>query len=116
MDLAIGAKNVFVMMNLFAKDGVAKLVPECTYPLTGLRCVRRVYNRLRDLRRRPGGGGSRARDLRHRDGRAGLADDHRIALGVCVDTQFDSEREARGADQDAQRRSRCAANNYRAEP
>ena len=43
MDLAIGAKNVFVMMNLFAKDGVAKLVPECTYPLTGLRCVRRVY-------------------------------------------------------------------------
>jgi 3-oxoadipate CoA-transferase beta subunit len=43
MDLAIGAKNVFVMMNLFAKDGVAKLVPECTYPLTGVRCVRRVY-------------------------------------------------------------------------
>jgi 3-oxoadipate CoA-transferase beta subunit len=43
MDLAIGAKNVFVMMNLFAKDGVAKLVPECTYPLTGLRCVRRIY-------------------------------------------------------------------------
>jgi 3-oxoadipate CoA-transferase beta subunit len=43
MDLAIGAKNVFVMMNLFAKDGVAKLVPHCTYPLTGLRCVRRVY-------------------------------------------------------------------------
>ena len=43
MDLAIGAKNVFVMMNLFAKDGTAKLVQECTYPLTGLRCVRRVY-------------------------------------------------------------------------
>lgn len=43
MDLAIGAKNVFVMMNLFAKDGTAKLVPECTYPLTGLRCVRRAY-------------------------------------------------------------------------
>jgi 3-oxoadipate CoA-transferase, beta subunit len=43
MDLAIGAKNVFVMMNLFAKDGAAKLVPECTYPLTGLQCVRRVY-------------------------------------------------------------------------
>ena len=43
MDLAIGAKNVFVMMNLFTKDGVAKLVPDCTYPLTGLRCVRRVY-------------------------------------------------------------------------
>lgn len=43
MDLAIGAKDVFVMMNLFAKDGAAKLVPECTYPLTGLRCVRTVY-------------------------------------------------------------------------
>ena len=43
MDLAIGAKNVFVMMSLFAKDGTAKLVPECNYPLTGLRCVSRVY-------------------------------------------------------------------------
>lgn len=43
MDLAIGAKSVFVMMNLFAKDGSAKLVPECTYPLTGVRCVSRVY-------------------------------------------------------------------------
>lgn len=43
MDLAIGAKQVFVMMNLFGKDGAAKLVPQCTYPLTGLRCVNRVY-------------------------------------------------------------------------
>lgn len=43
MDLAIGAKRVFVMMTLFTKDGTAKLVPECTYPLTGLRCVSRVY-------------------------------------------------------------------------
>ncbi|MCD9199086.1 3-oxoacid CoA-transferase subunit B [Aeromicrobium wangtongii] len=43
MDLAIGAKDVFVMMNLFAKDGSAKLVPHCTYPLTGLACVSRVY-------------------------------------------------------------------------
>ncbi|WP_333891388.1 3-oxoacid CoA-transferase subunit B [Mycolicibacterium gadium] len=43
MDLAIGAKSVFVMMNLFAKDGDAKLVPQCTYPLTGTRCVSRVY-------------------------------------------------------------------------
>jgi 3-oxoadipate CoA-transferase beta subunit len=43
MDLAIGAKNVFVMMNLFTKDGTAKLVGDCTYPLTGLRCVSRVY-------------------------------------------------------------------------
>jgi 3-oxoadipate CoA-transferase, beta subunit len=43
MDLAIGAKSVFVMMTLFAKDGTAKLVPACSYPLTGLRCVSRVY-------------------------------------------------------------------------
>lgn len=43
MDLAIGAKDVFVMMSLFAKDGAPKLVPSCTYPLTGLACVSRVY-------------------------------------------------------------------------
>lgn len=43
MDLAIGAKNVYVMMSLFTKDGTAKLVPKCTYPLTGLGCVSRVY-------------------------------------------------------------------------
>ena len=43
MDLAIGAKQVFVMMTLFTRGGAAKLVPECTYPLTGLRCVSRVY-------------------------------------------------------------------------
>ncbi|WP_248963637.1 3-oxoacid CoA-transferase subunit B [Sphaerisporangium perillae] len=43
MDLAIGAKEVFVMMTLFAKDGTPKVVPECTYPLTGLACVSRIY-------------------------------------------------------------------------
>jgi 3-oxoadipate CoA-transferase beta subunit len=43
MDLAIGAKAVFVMMNLFSKDGPPKLVSQCTYPLTGRACVRRVY-------------------------------------------------------------------------
>jgi len=43
MDLAIGAKSVFVTMTLFAKDGRAKLVPRCTYPLTGVGCVTRVY-------------------------------------------------------------------------
>ena len=46
MDLAIGAKRVYVMMNLFAKGGTAKLVPQCTYPLTGLRCVSRVYTEV----------------------------------------------------------------------
>jgi 3-oxoadipate CoA-transferase beta subunit len=43
MDLAIGAKQVYVMMTLFTDAGVPKLVPSCTYPLTGLRCVSRVY-------------------------------------------------------------------------
>jgi len=43
MDLAIGAKEVFVLMTLFSKDGSPKMVPECTYPLTGVACVSRVY-------------------------------------------------------------------------
>jgi 3-oxoadipate CoA-transferase, beta subunit len=43
MDLAIGARDVYVMMTLFTKKGESKLVPECTYPLTGVACVSRVY-------------------------------------------------------------------------
>jgi 3-oxoadipate CoA-transferase beta subunit len=43
MDLATGAKDVYVMMSLFTKDGKSKLVPECSYPLTGVGCVTRVY-------------------------------------------------------------------------
>ncbi|WP_020121947.1 3-oxoacid CoA-transferase subunit B [Streptomyces canus] len=46
MDLAIGAKQVFVVMTLFTKDGAPKLVKECGYPLTGLGCVDRVYTDL----------------------------------------------------------------------
>ncbi|MFD8812732.1 3-oxoacid CoA-transferase subunit B [Streptomyces sp. NPDC059627] len=46
MDLAIGAKKVLVMMDLFARDGTPKLVSECSYPLTGLACVNRVYTDL----------------------------------------------------------------------
>ncbi|MFG6493062.1 3-oxoacid CoA-transferase subunit B [Microbacterium sp. P03] len=43
MDLAIGAKDVYVMTDLLAKDGSSKLVAACTYPLTGVGCVTRVY-------------------------------------------------------------------------
>ena len=43
MDLAIGAKQVFVMMDLLTKQGQSKLVDTCSYPLTGLGCVSRVY-------------------------------------------------------------------------
>ncbi|MDM7990025.1 3-oxoacid CoA-transferase subunit B [Arthrobacter sp. zg-Y877] len=43
MDLATGAKDVYVMMSLFTKDGLSKLVKECSYPLTGVGCVTRVY-------------------------------------------------------------------------
>lgn len=44
MDLATGAKQTWVMMDLFDKQGRLKLVPKCTYPLTACRCVKRVYS------------------------------------------------------------------------
>jgi 3-oxoadipate CoA-transferase beta subunit len=43
MDLAVGAKSVWVMMTLFNAAGAPKLVSECTYPHTGLACVNRIY-------------------------------------------------------------------------
>lgn len=43
MDLAVGARQTFVMMELFTRSGDSKLVERCTYPLTGLACVSRVY-------------------------------------------------------------------------
>ena len=46
MDLAIGARQTFVMMELLTKKGESKLVHECSYPLTGLACVSRVYTDL----------------------------------------------------------------------
>ncbi|BEM00042.1 3-oxoacid CoA-transferase subunit B [Serratia marcescens] len=44
MDLAIGARKVYVMMDYLTKTGECKLVEQCSYPLTGLACVSRIYS------------------------------------------------------------------------
>ena len=46
MDLALGAKQVFVMMEHQTRDGKSKIVRECSYPLTGVACVSRIYTDL----------------------------------------------------------------------
>ena len=46
MDLAIGAKQVFVMTDHLTKSGESKIVEHCTYPVTGIRCVDRIYTDL----------------------------------------------------------------------
>ncbi len=46
MDLAVGARQTWVMMDLLTRDGQSKLVARCSYPLTGLACVKRVYTDL----------------------------------------------------------------------
>jgi 3-oxoadipate CoA-transferase beta subunit len=55
MDLAIGAKQTWVMMDLLTKQGQSKLVAECSYPLTGIGCVKRVYTDLGTLACTPQG-------------------------------------------------------------
>ena len=49
MDLAMGAKQTWVMMDLLTKQGVSKVVEQCSYPLTGIGCVKRIYSDLATL-------------------------------------------------------------------
>jgi 3-oxoadipate CoA-transferase beta subunit len=55
MDLAVGAKQTWVMMDLQTKQGQSKLVQACSYPLTGIGCVKRLYTDLATLACTPQG-------------------------------------------------------------
>lgn len=55
MDLAVGAKKTWVMMDLLTKTGESKLVNECSYPLTGIGCVKRIYTDLATFECSPDG-------------------------------------------------------------
>ena len=55
MDLAIGAKQTWVMMDLLTKKGESKVVAQCSYPLTGMACVKRIYTELATLQCTPQG-------------------------------------------------------------
>ncbi len=46
MDLAVGARQTWVMMDLLTKKGESKIVAQCTYPLTAIACVKRIYTDL----------------------------------------------------------------------
>ncbi|WP_309679093.1 3-oxoacid CoA-transferase subunit B [Polaromonas sp.] len=55
MDLAIGARQTWVMMDLLTKKGDSKVVAQCSYPLTGIACVKRIYSELATLECTPQG-------------------------------------------------------------
>ena len=55
MDLAVGAKQTWVMMDLLTRKGQSKVVAQCSYPLTAMGCVKRIYTDLSTLQCTPGG-------------------------------------------------------------
>jgi 3-oxoadipate CoA-transferase beta subunit len=55
MDLAMGAKQTWVMMDLLTKKGDSKVVAQCSYPITGIACVKRIYSELATLECSPQG-------------------------------------------------------------
>ncbi len=55
MDLASGAKQTWVMMDLLTKKGESKIVNQCSYPLTGIGCVKRIYTDVATLACTPDG-------------------------------------------------------------
>jgi 3-oxoadipate CoA-transferase beta subunit len=73
MDLAIGARKVFVMMEHLTREGASKIVRQCSYPLTGMACVNRIYTDLAVIDVTPAG-------LQVRDMVPGLAFDALQAL------------------------------------
>ncbi|WP_297337409.1 3-oxoacid CoA-transferase subunit B [Algoriphagus sp.] len=57
MDLVASAENIIVAMQHVSRDGSSKLLPECTLPITGIRCVKKIVTDLAVLEINPSGGG-----------------------------------------------------------
>ena len=55
MDLAVGARQTWVMMDMLTRQGQSKVVAHCSYPLTGIGCVKRIYTDLATLECTPQG-------------------------------------------------------------
>lgn len=56
MDLVASAKHIIVAMQHCSKEGASKLLPSCTLPITGLRCVKRIVSDMAVVDILPGGG------------------------------------------------------------